>query len=84
MGKRLDRLNIQQAALANGVTLGNSISVMETTEGQQIMSQAWGPIHPALPTTFTGIVFAIIGWIVGFGSLLGLRSLVNTRKDAAA
>ncbi len=81
--QRLDRLNSQQAALAKGVTLGSTISVALDYD-QPIMSQAWNAYTPAFPTTITGIVFAIIGWIVCYGALLGLGFVFGPREEAAA
>jgi len=81
--RRLDRLNEQQSALANGVTPAAVVAVAfnyDTT----IMTQAWNAYAPAFPTTLTGVVFGILGWILTYGALMVLALLTRSRTSATA
>ena len=80
---RLDRLNSQQAALANGVTMGAVFAVAFNYDAQ-IMSQAWAAYTPAFPTTVTSVVFALIGFILCYGPLLFLGFIFGSRESARA
>jgi phosphoenolpyruvate carboxylase len=81
--RRLDRLNEQQSALANGVTPAAVVAVAIDYD-KPIMAQAWKAYAPALPTSLTGIVFAIIGWCLSYGAFLLLGALVGSRSKVAA
>lgn len=81
--RRLDRLSAQQLALANGVTLGAVIAVAFNYD-QHIMSQALNAYTWAFPTTVTGIVFAIIGWILCYSALFLLSLPVGLRARTTA
>ncbi|MCK1454664.1 DUF2937 family protein [Bradyrhizobium sp. 35] len=48
-----------------------------------IMAQAWSAYAPALPTTLTGIVFAIIGWCLPYAGFLVLGAVAGSRLRAA-
>jgi hypothetical protein len=78
----LDRLNAQQAVLANGATFG-AVIVIVFDYDQQVMSRAWDTYTAAFPTNVTGFGFAIIGWVAGYAALLLLgfiaRSCVSAR-----
>ncbi|MBR1029395.1 DUF2937 family protein [Bradyrhizobium liaoningense] len=76
--RRLDRLSEQQLALANGVTPAAVLAVAVDYD-KPIMAQAWSAHAPALPTTLTGIAFAIIGWCLSYAALLLLGAVVNSR-----
>ncbi|WP_441255671.1 DUF2937 family protein [Tardiphaga sp. 285_C5_N1_2] len=81
--RRLDRLNEQQSALANGVTPAAVFAVAADYD-KPIMTQAWNAYAPAFPTTLTGIVFAIIGWCLSFGVLLLIGGFFHLRSRVAA
>jgi hypothetical protein len=79
--QRLDRLTEQQTALAGGVTVG-AVFAVALNYDPQIMSQAWNAYSWAFPTTVTGFIFAIIGWILSYSVLLILGSAVGLRSRA--
>lgn len=81
--RRLDRLNKQQSALTNGVTPAAILAVAVDYD-KPIMAQAWSAYAPALPTTLTGIVFAIIGWCLSYAALLVLGAVAGSRGRVAA
>ncbi|QUS40614.1 DUF2937 family protein [Tardiphaga alba] len=81
--RRLDRLNGQRLALANGVTPAAVVAVIFDYD-KPIMTQAWNAYAPALPTTLAGVVFAIIGWCVSYCALSLIGALASFRKKAEA
>ncbi|MCK1469775.1 DUF2937 family protein [Bradyrhizobium sp. 193] len=91
--RRLDRLNEQQSALANGVTPAAILAVAVDYD-KPIMAQAWSAYASALPTTLTGIVFAIIGWCLPYAAFLVLggccrltrqsRCVIRRNRDSSA
>jgi hypothetical protein len=80
---RLDRLNAQQAILANGTTFGAVMAVAFDYD-QQVMSRAWEAYAVAFPMQVTGFVFAIIGWVAGYAALLLLGFIAGSRVSARA
>ena len=81
--RRLDRLTEQQSALANGVTVAAVVAVSFNYD-QTIMAQAWDAYSPAFPTTLTGAVFGIMGWLLAYGALLVLALLTRSQARATA
>ncbi|MCK1401428.1 DUF2937 family protein [Bradyrhizobium sp. 4] len=79
--RRLDRLNEQQSDLANGVTPA-AILAVAVDYNKPIMAQAWSAYAPALPTTLTGIVFAIIGWCLPYAAFLVLGAVAGSRTES--
>jgi exonuclease VII large subunit len=65
---RLDRLNQQQEALSEGVTLEAFFAVLANYD-PPLVEKTYDNFTPALPLTFTSLMFALLGFVTSFGVL---------------
>lgn len=78
---RLDLLRSQQESLAKGVTVAAVFAVAFDFDAQ-IMSRAWAAYAPAFPTSFAGVIFALIGFALA--SLSALLTEYLSKHGATA
>ncbi|MCK1630297.1 hypothetical protein IVA99_09760 [Bradyrhizobium sp. 162] len=67
--------------MANGVTPAAILAVAVDYD-KPIMAQAWSAYASALPTTLTGIVFAIIGWCLPYAAFLVLGGCCRLTRQS--
>jgi hypothetical protein len=74
--KRLDRLYEQQAALQAGVSLTSFVAFV-LRHDKPLLEKTYETFVPALPLTFNGLMFGVIGWVFSFAVLIGLGSVLR-------
>lgn len=80
---RLNRLNSQQSAMANGITPTSIIAVAFDYDGPT-MSQAKAAFSPAIPMTMTSLMCALVGFILCCGLCLGLGAIFSSDEKSNA
>jgi hypothetical protein len=80
---RLDRLNQQQEALSGGVTL-EAFFVVLANYDPPLVEKTYDNFIPALPLTFTSLMFALLGFVTSFGVLSMLGTVFRGSRKAEA
>ena len=75
---RLDRLSLQQARLTGGNPVSR-LSVVATGADLALLSATSESFRPAVPLTLEGVLFGVIGYLLGSEGLRLLLRLVRRR-----
>lgn len=80
---RLDRLHEQQAVLSGGISLASFFAVLSNYDAP-IAQKTYDNFVPALPLSFTGLFFALLGFISSLGVLLALGGILRLGSRSTA
>jgi hypothetical protein len=80
---RLDRLIQQQDALSGGVTLEVFLAVLANYD-PPLVEKTYDNFIPALPLTFTSLMFALLGFVTSFGVLSMLGTVFRGSRKTEA
>jgi hypothetical protein len=81
--QRLNRLNSQQAAFANGVSL-ESVAAFAINYDKPLFDKTLESYVLAIPLTIAGFTFSIVGWVLSYLGLMGLASAFRSRSRPEA
>lgn len=73
---RLARLRQQQEALTGGAALASFFAFIANYD-EPIAQKTYNSFVPALPLTFTGFIFAIVGFSLSYSTLLLLFGVLK-------
>jgi hypothetical protein len=78
---RLDRLERDLVTL-QGADAFSRLRHVARFADKGIAARAWDAYRPAVPVTFDGLVFAIGGFLAGFGIFSGIGLMVRRKRNA--
>ncbi len=77
---RLDRLERDLVAL-EGANAFSRLRHVAKLSDKGIAARAFEAYRPAVPVTFDGFIFAIGGFLTGFGALRGITAMLRRRRQ---
>lgn len=77
---RQERLAADYAALRNAGAYERLAYISKLTD-EDVAKRTWADFQPAVPLTLDGLVFTVLGYLAGYGTLTGLFGLRRGRRN---